>query len=153
MTDIASFRQAHFYEGNENYVSALPCSDFRTLLTTRRHQQEIYRRYYSGARVVRELSFARFCEAAFCLARRLHDAHGIRAGDRILVAMENSPLTLVAYAAILALGATIVPANPAEKGEFFEGIALDCGAVGMITKRASESSSAVVHALGVGDDG
>jgi hypothetical protein len=63
MTDIASFRQAHFYEGNENYVSALPCSDFRTLLTTRRHQQEIYCRYYSGARVVRELSFAQFCEA------------------------------------------------------------------------------------------
>jgi long-chain acyl-CoA synthetase len=63
--------------------------------------------------------------------------------------MENSPLTLVAYAAILALGATIVPANPAEKGEFFEGIALDCGAVGMITSERAKAAPPSSMRLGL----
>ena len=45
------------------------------------------------------------------LARVLHD-HGIRAGDRVLAFLPNSPQVLWSFNAVWTLGATIIPAPP-----------------------------------------
>ncbi len=56
-------------------------------------------------------SFARFFAAADALAGRLHADLGIRAGDRVAIAMRNRPEWAVAFAAIASVGAVPVPLN------------------------------------------
>ena len=45
------------------------------------------------------------------LAQLLHDVHGVRAGDRVAIAMRNYPEWVVSYWATVALGAAVVGMN------------------------------------------
>ena len=56
-------------------------------------------------------TFARFFGAVDALAGRLQREHGVRAGDRIAIAMRNRPEWVVAFAAAALLGAVPVPLN------------------------------------------
>lgn len=58
------------------------------------------------------LSFARFKDEAERLAGYLQQDCGVKAGDRVLVVMQNSPQFILAYYAILRANAIVVPVNP-----------------------------------------
>lgn len=57
-----------------------------------------------------EVSYSRFGEAVFRLARGLSEA-GVKPGDRIALMLPNIVQFPVSYYAILAVGATVVPVN------------------------------------------
>ncbi|MDB5732950.1 MAG: AMP-binding protein, partial [Variovorax sp.] len=56
-------------------------------------------------------TFERFYSAADALAGRLQAEHGLRAGDRVAIAMRNRPEWAVAFAALALLGAVPAPLN------------------------------------------
>jgi len=56
-------------------------------------------------------TFDRFFAAADALASRLQKQQGLKAGDRVAIAMRNRPEWAVAFAAIALLGAVPVPLN------------------------------------------
>lgn len=79
---------------------------------------------YYGA----QISYARLAEEvetlAFALARRL----AVGAGDRVAVALQNSPQFIIAYYAILRAGAVVVPVNPMCRSAEMARILADAGA-------------------------
>lgn len=56
-------------------------------------------------------TFDRFYQATDALAGRLQAEHGVKAGDRIAIAMRNRPEWAVAFAAAALLGAVPAPLN------------------------------------------
>ncbi|MGH8830831.1 MAG: class I adenylate-forming enzyme family protein [Polaromonas sp.] len=56
-------------------------------------------------------TFDRFYQAVDALAGRLQAEHGVKAGDRVAIAMRNRPEWAVAFAALLLLGAVPAPLN------------------------------------------
>jgi long-chain acyl-CoA synthetase len=56
-------------------------------------------------------TFDRFFSAVDALAGRLQAEHGVRAGDRVAIAMRNRPEWAVAFAAVVLLGAVPAPLN------------------------------------------
>lgn len=56
-------------------------------------------------------TFERFFSAVDALAGRLQAEHGLRAGDRVAIAMRNRPEWAVAFAAVALLGAVPAPLN------------------------------------------
>ncbi len=56
-------------------------------------------------------TFDRFYQAADALAGRLQAEHGVKAGDRIAIAMRNRPEWAVAFVAVALLGAVPAPLN------------------------------------------
>ena len=56
-------------------------------------------------------SYDRFYQAADALAGRLQSEQGVRAGDRVAIAMRNRPEWAVAFAAAALLGAVPAPLN------------------------------------------
>ena len=56
-------------------------------------------------------TFERFFSAVDALAARLQAEHGLRAGDRVAIAMRNRPEWAVAFAAVVLLGAVPAPLN------------------------------------------
>jgi long-chain acyl-CoA synthetase len=56
-------------------------------------------------------TFDRFFAAVDALAGRLQADHGLRAGDRVAIAMRNRPEWAVAFAAVALVGAVPVPLN------------------------------------------
>lgn len=56
-------------------------------------------------------TFSRFYAAVDKLAAQLHDRLGIKAGERVAIAMRNRPEWAVAFAAIAAIGAVPAPLN------------------------------------------
>jgi len=58
------------------------------------------------------ISFARFLEETQRLAGFLQQRCAVRAGDRVLLLMQNSPQFMIAYYAILRANAIVVPINP-----------------------------------------
>lgn len=58
-----------------------------------------------------QLTFNDFFEQADALAQQLVKHYGIQKGDRVAIAMRNYPEWMVAFAAIVSLGAIVVPLN------------------------------------------
>lgn len=58
------------------------------------------------------LTFARFKDEAERLAGYLQHDCGVKAGDRVLVVMQNSPQFILAYYGVLRANAIVVPVNP-----------------------------------------
>jgi long-chain acyl-CoA synthetase len=56
-------------------------------------------------------TFERFFAAVDALAGRLQTEHGLRAGDRVAIAMRNRPEWAVAFAAVALIGAVPAPLN------------------------------------------
>ena len=56
-------------------------------------------------------TFDRFYQAVDALAGRLQAEHGVKAGDRVAIAMRNRPEWAVAFAAVALLGAVPAPLN------------------------------------------
>jgi acyl-CoA synthetase (AMP-forming)/AMP-acid ligase II len=81
----------------------------------------------------RRLSYAAFHALAGALAAALADGHGIRTGDRVALAMHNSPEWMVAFVAVSALGAIPALVNSRGSGEEMRFCVDDVGAVLAIT--------------------
>src|SRR5688572_13659224 len=58
------------------------------------------------------ITFREFKDEAERLAGHLQQVCGVKAGDRVLLYMQNSPQWMVAYYAILRANAVVVPINP-----------------------------------------
>ncbi|MFN4361734.1 MAG: long-chain fatty acid--CoA ligase [Hylemonella sp.] len=74
------------------------------------------------------LSYAQFREECECVAGWLQQHCGVRAGDRVLLYMQNSPQWAIAYYAILRANAVVVPVNPMNKAEELRHYVSDSGA-------------------------
>ena len=79
--------------------------------------------FYDGV-----LSYAELLRQVDALAGYLQDACGVRRGDRVLVALQNSPQYVIAYHAVMRADAVVVPINPMNKTAEVGYMATDCGA-------------------------
>ncbi len=74
------------------------------------------------------LSYARLWSEVEALAGWLQHAAAVKAGDRVLLDMQNSPHFIIAYYAIACADAVIVPVNPMNITEELRVILADSGA-------------------------
>jgi long-chain acyl-CoA synthetase len=80
---------------------------------------------YEGAR----WSFNRYFKEADQMAAVLASRFGVSKGDRVAIAMRNYPEWMVAYMAIISIGAIVVPLNSWGQAEELEYGLTDAGAV------------------------
>ncbi len=72
-------------------------------------------RYPSKAAIVyygAEISYSRLRDEVNALAGYLQEDLGVEKGDRVILYLQNSPQFVVAFYAVLRLGAVVVPVNP-----------------------------------------
>jgi fatty-acyl-CoA synthase len=74
------------------------------------------------------LSYARFRQDCERVAGWLQQDCGVKAGDRVLLYMQNSPQWVIAYYAILRANAVVVPINPMNRTEELRHYVSDSGA-------------------------
>ena len=79
------------------------------------------------------------------LAGFLHHGLGIRSGDRVAIYMQNSPQFVVAYYAILAANAVIVPVNPMCRRAELRYIVQDSGSRAILLGAELAEEAAAVH--------
>ena len=80
----------------------------------------------------RRISFRELATEVQHLAGFLHQQLGIHAGDRVAIYMQNAPQFVVAYYAVLAANAVIVPVNPMCRRGELRYIVQDSGARAII---------------------
>ncbi len=101
-----------------------PNSVFYNLLAaTERHPDRTAIWYYG-----RMISYAQLLDQVNRLAGYLHRRAGIGPNDRVALYMQNAPQFVIAYYAILAANAVIVPVNPMCRGAELAHILRDSGA-------------------------
>jgi len=122
---------ARTYKGEADYGAHLTHDNFRELIDAR-NGGALFCAHYSGARKIRDWSFAAFSNAARSLAHRLSDEFNVQPGDRVMVALGNRDAAIIAYAALWGMGATAVLINPAELGDFGVFVSETSGAWGVI---------------------
>jgi fatty-acyl-CoA synthase len=74
------------------------------------------------------ITFREFRDQAERIAGFLQHDCGVRAGDRVLLYMQNSPQWIVAFYAILRANAVVVPVNPMNRTEELRHYVRDTGA-------------------------
>src|SRR5258708_26499485 len=74
------------------------------------------------------LSYAELRHRVDAMAGFLQNACGIKRGDRVLIALQNSPQYVIAYYAVMRADAVIVPVNPMNKTAEIAYLAADSGA-------------------------
>ncbi|HRO61387.1 MAG TPA: AMP-binding protein, partial [Burkholderiaceae bacterium] len=74
------------------------------------------------------ISFAQFHRETEAIAGYLQHDCGVRAGDRVLLYMQNSPQWALAYYAILRANAVVVPVNPMNMSDELRHYVADSGA-------------------------
>jgi len=74
------------------------------------------------------IAYSEFRRACEQLAGWLHDVAGVRAGDRVLLYLQNSPQWVIAYYGILRANAVVVPVNPMNRREELQHYVRDSGA-------------------------
>jgi fatty-acyl-CoA synthase len=74
------------------------------------------------------LCYARFKDEAERIAGHLQHECGVKAGDRVLLVMQNSPQWALAMYGILRANAVVVPVNPMNRGEELRHLVADSGA-------------------------
>jgi fatty-acyl-CoA synthase len=79
--------------------------------------------YYDTA-----VSYAEFHDEAEKIAGYLQQVCGVKAGDRVLLYMQNSPQWVLAYYGILRANAVVVPVNPMNRTDELRHYVTDTGA-------------------------
>ena len=93
------------------------------ILTAERQPDGIATIYYGA-----QLSWAELSDRVDRLAGWLVEVAGVKAGDRVLIFQQNSPLYVLCYYAILRADAAVVPVNPMNKTVELDHILRDTGA-------------------------
>ena len=65
----------------------------------------------------RRYTFAEVLKSAASLSHKLAERYGVRKGDRVAIAMRNSPEWCLSFMAVTSLGAVAVPMNSWWQGE------------------------------------
>jgi fatty-acyl-CoA synthase len=99
-------------------------------VSARRHPSKAALVYYDTP-----VTFAHVCGAAERIAGYLEQRCGVRAGDRVLLFMQNSPQFVIAYYGILRANAVVVPLNPMYLTQEFERCAVDAAASTVIVSQ------------------
>lgn len=99
----------------------------------------IYTRFYSGGRLVNSFTFHSYYEESSIFAACLEFGYGITKGDKVVIALGNSDKALIAYGALIRLGAVIVPIDPNSTQEEKEYILYHSDAVLLIEMKESDS--------------
>jgi len=92
------------------------------------------------------LSYAELHHRVDAMAGFLQHVCGVKRGDRVLIALQNSPQYVIAYYAVMRADAVIVPVNPMNKTEEIAYLAADSGATMAII--GSELCNIVAPLLG-----
>lgn len=98
------------------------------------------------------LSYAELRDRVDAMAGFLQRACGVKRGDRVMIALQNSPQYVIAYYAVMRADAVIVPVNPMNKTAEIAYLAEDSGArVAIIGSELSEVfaplGEAIAHAI------
>ncbi len=88
-----------------------------------RYPDKPYLIYYDST-----LTYAQFRDECERIAGWLQQVGGVKAGDRVLLYMQNSPQWVLAYYAILRANAVVVPINPMNRTEELRHYVSDSGA-------------------------
>jgi fatty-acyl-CoA synthase len=92
-------------------------------VSARRYPHKPFIVYYDSP-----LSYAEFHDQCERIAGYLQQVCGVRAGDRVLLYMQNSPQWVLAYYGILRANAVVVPINPMNRSEELRHYVADSGA-------------------------
>jgi len=92
-------------------------------VSARRFPNKPYLLYYGST-----LTFAEFHDEATRLAGHLQQVCGVKAGDRVLLYLQNSPQWVLGYYAILRANAVVVPVNPMNRSDELAHYVADSGA-------------------------
>ena len=99
------------------------------------------------------LSYSELRDRVDVMAGFLQGACGVKRGDRVMIALQNSPQYVIAYYAVMRADAVIVPVNPMNKTAEIDYIAADSGAkVAIIGSELSDIfaplvGEAIAHAI------
>lgn len=92
------------------------------------------------------LSFGEFHHQAQAIAGYLQQDCGVKAGDRVLLDMQNSPQWVLAYFAILRADAVVVPVNPMNRTEELRHYVEDSGAtVAFVAQDLLDQAQPLLH--------
>ncbi len=92
-------------------------------VAARRFPDKAFLIYYGAS-----LSFGEFRRQSEAIAGYLQQRCGLRAGDRVLLDMQNSPQFVLAYYGILRAGGVVVPVNPMNQAKELAHYVQDSGA-------------------------
>ena len=93
------------------------------LAVGRQHGDNLFLQYQDE-----DWSFTRFFQQVDAIAFQLIQRYQITKGDRVAIAMRNFPEWMTAYAAVISLGAVVVPVNSWGKKDDLVYVLNDCGA-------------------------
>lgn len=94
---------------------------------------------YAGTERVRSLSWAGYLDEVAAWAQHF-SAQGVQPGERVATLMRNRLDVPLIYLALMAIGAVVVPLNPAYSAEEMDFVVKDAGVVGVILDRATGES-------------
>jgi long-chain acyl-CoA synthetase len=97
---------------------SLSFSTFHELIKSHRDDHRAFLKYYDNSTKVREHSYHQYVHLVQKCATLLQSKLQSFGSRAAVVAMSNSDHQLIVYGALLYLGATIVPANPAETDDY-----------------------------------
>ena len=115
---------AHWPPGLPHHLT-LPNTNlfYNAEVSAKRFPDKPFLQFYGSA-----LTFSAFHAEAERLAGYLQQTLGVRAGDRVLLYLQNSPQWVLGYYAILRANAVVVPVNPMNRSEELAHYVEDTGA-------------------------
>ena len=110
--------------------------NFLTLIQDLQNDDGTFIKFYSGNNLEQVLSFKDYSSKVCALANHLKDFHKVGPGDFVIAAFQNSPAQLIAFGAVICLGATIIPVELNPKLSHIKIINQDCKVVGVLSEHA-----------------
>ncbi len=115
---------AHWPPGLPHHLTVPQTNLFHNVeVSAARYPGKPFTVFYGG-----EVTFAAFRDQAERIAGFLQRDCGVRAGDRVLLYMQNSPQWALAFFGILRANAVVVPVNPMNRTEELRHCVADSGA-------------------------
>ncbi len=102
------------FELGEQTINGIPFTVYKNCPTTVKEMLDVGRAHGDAVFIVYEgeqLTFSDYFRQVDALTHQLVERYGIQKGDRIAIAMRNYPEWMIAFTAIVSLGAIVVPLN------------------------------------------
>lgn len=123
--DHATPRRSPAWPANEPWHLAMPGGTLYDALARAAHARPSHpATVFYGA----SLSYAELRDRVDAMAGFLQSVCGVKRGDRVMIALQNSPQYVIAYYAVMRADAVIVPVNPMNKTSEIAYLAVDSGA-------------------------
>lgn len=110
--------------------------NFLTLIKDLQNDNGTFIKFYSGNHLEQVLSFEDYSSKVCTLANYLQNVHKVSPGDFVIAAFQNSPAQLIAFGAVICLGATIIPVESNPNLSQIKTINQDCKVVGVLSEHA-----------------